>query len=72
MTRQTIADHEDDFPRAIGNPARRALIAAGYRRLGQLTTVTGREIGQLHGVGPKALRELNRALAARGQSFAAG
>ena len=72
MTRQTIGDSGDDFPHGIGNLARRVLIAAGYQRLEQLTSVTEREIGQLHGVGPRAPRELRRALMGQGQSFTNG
>ena len=61
---------EDDFPHAVGNPARRALHAAGYTRLDQLTAVTEAELKPLHGFGPKALRVLKEALEAKGLSFA--
>ncbi|MGY0235843.1 DNA-binding protein [Longispora urticae] len=60
---------DDDLP-AIGAPARRALALAGYVRLDQLTAVTEKELGALHGVGPKALRILRAALGERGASFA--
>ncbi|MEI7030298.1 DNA-binding protein [Streptomyces pratensis] len=60
----------DDFPHAVGNPARRALRAAGCTRLVQLTAMTVPEILALHGVGPKAVRVLREALAAEGLSFA--
>ena len=60
---------ESDFPR-MGAPAHRALAGAGYTRLEQLTEVREAEIAALHGMGPKALGELRRALAARGLSFA--
>jgi len=52
-------------------PARRALAEAGYARLEQLTHVAEAELGQLHGMGPKALRLLREALAATGRGFKA-
>ena len=60
----------EDWPRGAGNPARRALEAAGYTRLEQLAGVRRAELAKLHGVGPGALRVLAAALAARGLSFA--
>lgn len=60
---------ESDLPREIGQPARRALSGAGYLRLEQLTEASEVEIKRLHGMGPKALELLRRALAARGLSF---
>jgi hypothetical protein len=53
----------DDFPRAMGRPARRALAAAGYARLAELETVADAELLALHGFGPKGLRIVRRALA---------
>lgn len=61
-----------DLPTELSNPARRALHNAGYRRLDQLTSVSEAEIGRLHGMGPKGLDMLRRALSARGLSFAEG
>ena len=60
----------EDWPRGAGNPARRALEAAGYTRLEQLAGVRSADLAKLHGVGPKVLRVLAEALAARGLSFA--
>jgi predicted flap endonuclease-1-like 5' DNA nuclease len=60
----------DGLPAGIGAPATRALTAAGYTRLAQLTEVTEKDLGQLHGVGPKALRLLREALVADGLAFA--
>jgi hypothetical protein len=60
--------NNSDFPK-IGAPATRALEAAGYSRLEQLTKVTEAELGQLHGMGPNALGKLSQALAERGLSF---
>jgi hypothetical protein len=59
-----------DLPTELGRPARRALAGAGYRGLEQLAGLDESEVGGLHGVGPKALWQLRRALAARGLSFA--
>lgn len=52
-----------DLPEGIGRPAQRALAAAGYDRLDQLTRVSEAELLKLHGVGPKALGLLRSALA---------
>lgn len=61
----------NDFPK-IGSPATRALEAAGYSRLKQLTKVTEAELAQLHGMGPKALGILRETLKAQGLSFKPG
>lgn len=60
-----------DFPK-IGAPATRALEAAGYTTLKQLTKVTEAELAQLHGMGPKALGILRETLKAQGLSFKKG
>jgi uncharacterized protein YdhG (YjbR/CyaY superfamily) len=60
-----------NFPK-IGAPATRALEAAGYTNLKQLTKVTEAELAQLHGMGPKALGILREALKAEGLSFKQG
>lgn len=73
-------DHEDcgkqpargDLPAELSRPARRALAGAGIVNLEQLTTLGEAEVLELHGVGPKALGQLSRALKARGQTFADG
>ena len=62
---------KSDFPRSIGNPARSALEHAGYSKLKQLTKITEKELGKLHGMGPKALGILREELKAKGMSFAA-
>jgi hypothetical protein len=59
-----------DLPRELSQPARRALVGAGYQRLEQLTSVTEVELKKLHGVGPKALEQLRRALTVCSLSFA--
>ena len=60
-----------NFPK-IGSPATRALEAAGYTNLKQLTKVTETELAQLHGMGPKALGILRDTLKADGLSFKQG
>lgn len=62
---------DSNFPK-IGAPATRALEAAGYANLKQLTKVTEAEIAQLHGMGPKALGILRDTLKAQGLSFKQG
>ncbi|MCC6805067.1 MAG: DNA-binding protein [Anaerolineae bacterium] len=69
MTKKPVKQRDNDFPK-MSNPAHDALEAAGYTRLEQLTKVTEKEIANLHGMGPKSIKELNEALAARGWSFA--
>jgi hypothetical protein len=58
-----------DLPRSLGKPALGALRAAGYVRLEQIADTGEIEISRLHGVGPKAMEQLRRALAAKGLSF---
>jgi hypothetical protein len=53
----------------LAAPARRALAAAGYTRLEDLTKVTESEVMRLHGMGPNAMRALRTALEERGLSF---
>ncbi|SNT01248.1 hypothetical protein SAMN04488107_4650 [Geodermatophilus saharensis] len=55
----------DELPR-IGAPATRALHGAGYTGLGQLAGVPRTTLAALHGVGPRALRILDEALAQHG------
>ena len=72
MNIQQSDQQESDFPIKLAKPAQRALAEAGYKRLEQLTQVSEAEIKQLHGMGPKALDQLRRALEAKGLSFAHG
>jgi hypothetical protein len=60
----------DSLPAGLAQPARRALLQAGYTRLEQLAGVSEAELKQLHGMGPKAIEVMREALAARGLSFA--
>ncbi len=61
---------ESDLPVGLSQPARRALVGAGYLHLEQLAGASEAEIKRLHGIGPKALDQLRRALAGRGLAFA--
>jgi predicted flap endonuclease-1-like 5' DNA nuclease len=60
---------EPPFPTGVSAPAARALTAAGYTDLAQLADVPAADLAQLHGMGPKALRLLQEALAAQGLSL---
>jgi hypothetical protein len=69
--KNNINEPQSDLPK-LASPAQRALAGAGYVRLEQFSSVTEAEIMKLHGMGPKALRILRQALAAKGLSFATG
>ncbi|GAB4508353.1 MAG: hypothetical protein OHK0046_00490 [Anaerolineae bacterium] len=62
--------HENDLPEKLAQPARRALVNAGYTRLEQIAALRTTELLDMHGMGPKALTQLRQALQARGLSFA--
>jgi NAD-dependent DNA ligase len=57
-----------DLPKT-SEPAANALLAAGYKRLEDLTHATEAEIAGLHGMGPKAMRILKAAMAERNMNF---
>ncbi len=58
-----------DLPAAIGGPATRALLGAGLSTLSQVATRSERELSDLHGVGPKAVRVLVESLNREGMSL---
>lgn len=58
-----------DLPDAIGKTAARELQLAGVDSLTKVSLHTEKELLALHGVGPKALRILAEALAAKGLGF---
>ena len=70
MTQRQQDNPASDLPTGLGKPAQRALAAAGYSRLEELTAISESEIKQLHGIGPNAIEQLRQALAAKGLSFA--
>lgn len=53
----------------LGAPARRALEGVGYTTLGPLAEVGEAAVGDLHAVGPSALKALRTAFATNGPSF---
>ena len=67
MKKQTGA-MTNDFPK-LAAPAQRALAGAGIQNLKQLANHSEVEIRELHGIGPNALKELKKALVAKGLSF---
>jgi hypothetical protein len=69
MTRTQQTQLVGDLPTELAPPARQALAQAGYTRLDQLAGGSEAEIKRLHGMGPRALDQLRRALGARGLSF---
>jgi hypothetical protein len=70
MTSEQHDQRESALPVELAAPARRALVGAGYWRLEQLTALSKAEVKQLHGIEPKALDQLRRALGKHGLSFA--
>jgi predicted flap endonuclease-1-like 5' DNA nuclease len=59
------------LPAGLAKPAQRALAAAGYTTLEQLAQVNEAGLTRMHGIGPKAIRQLREALAAAGLELAA-
>ena len=57
------------LPAELAKPARRALEGAGYLQLEQFTKLSEVEVLKLHGMGPKALEQIRRALNDRGLSL---
>jgi uncharacterized protein YdhG (YjbR/CyaY superfamily) len=59
-----------EFPPNIGSPATRAITRAGIVSLTDLAGWSEAELGELHGVGPKAVAILGDALDEAGKAFA--
>ncbi len=55
-----------EFPFGLAAPARRALESAGYTNLEDLNGLSRTKLQKLHGMGPKAIRILEAALAELG------
>jgi len=70
MTKNEHQEPESDLPAGLAKPAQRALAEAGYTRLEQFTKLREAEVMRLHGMGPNALDQIRRALAAKDLSFA--
>jgi DNA-directed RNA polymerase alpha subunit len=60
---------EWDAIKGLSAPARRALVNAGHDTLKDLTKVTEAALGELHGMGRKAVTALRDALKDKGLSF---
>lgn len=69
MTTRNLPAQIGDLP-PIGRPANSALLAVGMTTLAQVATLTRKELLGMHGVGPKAVGILERALAEHCLSFA--
>lgn len=54
--------NSNDLPEIIGKPALRALNAAGVKSLRHVSRLSDKELLALHGVGPKAIDILRRAV----------
>jgi tRNA U34 5-carboxymethylaminomethyl modifying enzyme MnmG/GidA len=65
----TKNETKSDLPQKLGAPADRALSNAGIKKLNDLTKHTFKEISNLHGIGPNALKKLETELKAKGLSF---
>lgn len=63
-------DYLIDLPDGLAGPARRALLQAGLRRLDQVRALNEHELRKLHGIGPRAIEQLRRALDGRGEKLA--
>ncbi|WP_017381356.1 hypothetical protein [Paenisporosarcina sp. TG-14] len=61
-----------NLPTELAKPAQRALERAGYLQLEQFSKLSEVEVMKLHGMGPKALEQIRRALNDRGLSFVKG
>ena len=71
LERAAASNSTGGFPRGIGQPATRALHAAGFQNLRPLTRATPAQLLELHGFGPRALGILEKELKALGLAFAA-
>ena len=57
------------LPERLSAPAKRALAAAGISHLEQLAMMTRAEAKKLHGIGPLAMLQLDKALDSAGLRF---
>lgn len=60
---------EPVFPKGVSRPAARALATIGVTTLDQCAQHSERELKSLHGLGPKALQAIKRALALKGKAL---
>lgn len=59
-----------DLPTGLSKPALRALATAGISKLEQFAKVREEEVSEWHGVGPKAMELIRKALKEKGFTFA--
>lgn len=64
LSSETTHPNQAAFPPGVGGPALRALHTAGIRSIADLAKWTETDLAALHGIGPKALKILQAALAA--------
>ena len=64
-----MTNEETEFPASMGKVARRELAVHGITRFTQAADRSERELLDIHGVGPKALRILREELGSRDLSF---
>lgn len=65
----TNSGEHTSLPGRLANPAKRALASAGITHLDQLCSFQEKEIQELHGIGPNALKELRTALDQAGLDY---
>ncbi len=58
-----------DLPPGLSQPAQRALAGAGIQNLEQLSRFSEDEIKKLHGIGPRAMDLLKKAMEVKGLTF---
>ena len=68
MSTRGTSEADGDLPN-IGRPATSALLSVGVASLLQVPAMSRQELLALHGVGPKAVRLLEEALAERGMGL---
>ncbi|HEX5828230.1 MAG TPA: hypothetical protein VFY23_11955 [Candidatus Limnocylindrales bacterium] len=71
MAEERIDHAAGGFP-SIGQPALRAFRDAGIRRLEDCAGWTRKDLSALHGVGPRAIRLVEAALAEKGLAYREG
>ena len=62
----SIEGKDSEFAGVVSRPAQRALEAAGFSTMEELTQVSDKQLLGLHGFGPKGIRMLNTELSKRG------
>ena len=62
----SIEGKDSEFAGVVSRPAQRALEAAGFSTMEELTQVSDKQLLGLHGFGPKGIRMLNAELSKRG------